>query len=435
MPPKKQAPTDESSAPSSKRARKPAAPPAAASADEEPTVRRSTRAKAPPERLEVGRTDHPIEKALSKLKVENLPRIDCPVYLGTVTFTLSGSLADQIKAKPGYVALAWGYSQVCVSRYVDDAEPQPFARSYCYYSTFGKKVPAEQVIQGQLKQSNSIGIVLSQSQVIYRLSNSIQRSEVEVTARLIPKKGEEPELELSIWLEPRAFGVTPRDGFVDSAKGNRYNYAGYLLSAIASHPTGEHVVQGEDLSYFSSVPSAYNSASAARPYIEKAGGSPVDLDHLFAAITPPDDMPEIAQPPHLRCAMLPFQRKAVRWMISKEIATGPDASKLHPLWTTFYTLPPQPTPLLLPEGFDATRIYANESCGAISMYRFPSPGENCLGASRPCLILLQGVNRAAAWLRRWALARRLRSSRLCCRTRAPRPTAAHLPIARAAARS
>ena len=371
MPPKKQPPTDEPSAPSSKRARKPAAPPAAA--DEEPAVRRSTRVKAPPERLEVGRTDHPVEKALNKLKVENLPRIDCPVYIGTATFTLSGSLADQIKSKPGYVALAWGYGQVCVSRYVDDDEPQPFARSYGYYSTLGGP-PTGQAIQTQLKQLNSIGLVLSQSQLLYRLSNSIQRSEVEVTAKLIPKKDAEPELELTIWLEPRAFTVTPRDGFVDGSKGNRYNYAGYLLSVLASHPTGEHVTRGEDLSYFASVPSACNNATAASPYVEKAGGSPIDLDHLFAAITPPNDMPEIAQPAQLRCAMLPFQRKAVKWMISKENPAGPDAAKLHPLWTTYYTLPPQPTPLQLPAGFDPTRIYANETCGAISMYRFPSPG-------------------------------------------------------------
>lgn len=102
-----------------------------------------------------------------------------------------------------------------------------------------------------------------------------------------------------------------------------------------------------------------NSSVFSREETNELG---LDLDGLLEYVRPAVDAPEEPAPPGLLPKLFPFQRKALYWMLQKELDTRQDgAHVLHPLW---WALKPTGT------GSLGRTIYLNEITGTLSLKRF-----------------------------------------------------------------
>ncbi len=150
------------------------------------------------------------------------------------------------------------------------------------------------------------------------------------------------------------------------------------------------------------MPCAFNEGTCPPPK-PKANhyNTSLTVDELFEAIAPPtvglfplsllrmQNAQESPTPAKLQCPLLPFQRKALHWMLDRENrlcirlsscfviapATLNAASQFcHPSWTTAFRLPKQPASLNLPPGLQGEFIYCHADSGCVSLYKFLSPG-------------------------------------------------------------
>ncbi|KAJ3337048.1 hypothetical protein HDU93_001723 [Gonapodya sp. JEL0774] len=75
----------------------------------------------------------------------------------------------------------------------------------------------------------------------------------------------------------------------------------------------------------------YRADLPVTKYSLEGGG----LDALLALLRPPLDAPQAQQPASLTVSMYPFQRRALWWMMERELNLLPDGDILHPLWIPY----------------------------------------------------------------------------------------------------
>jgi hypothetical protein len=168
---------------------------------------------------------------------------------------------------------------------------------------------------------------------------------------------------------------------------NKWNLKGitelgktYLVPRISIAP--------ETDSYYRTSPTYYNPLGDASVYTRKQTQDlELDLEGLLDYCRPPDDAPEAPSPPGIKATLLPFQKKALHWMIRKEtdLHQEPEGT-LHPLWLGVKL-----------EGFggDKRTMYLHEISGTPSMKRFVPPKTEPGG----CLAEEMGLGKTASELR------------------------------------
>lgn len=115
--------------------------------------------------------------------------------------------------------------------------------------------------------------------------------------------------------------------------------------------------------------------------------------NLFVTLMCIKDSPEAETPALLKSTLLPFQRKALHWMLQREnglhgwnrrirvnltqfIAAEQNKPRdvLHPFWCTAYRLPAPPKKRKLPPIFQDEILFCNVAARAPCLARFTAPG-------------------------------------------------------------
>lgn len=100
-------------------------------------------------------------------------------------------------------------------------------------------------------------------------------------------------------------------------------------------------------------------------------GGPDDISAFLDSIHPPH-VNECPDPPGLYCTLLPFQRRAVSWAVSREAGGNEhDLSELHPVFEErlFDSV----------DGEGAQRLYYNPTTGRLTDHRFPAAPDDIPG--------------------------------------------------------
>lgn len=193
---------------------------------------------------------------------------------------------------------------------------------------------------------------------------------IAVSSRAAVVSGQ-PVMDIAIDLWPAACSYDG-DAFVEVQSGAKQNQARIQMNPNekALNKIIEMLMQdgNEDAptrlpnTYYSETPCLFNRAEGRDGGYEEPAGDLRSLEHLYTAVRPmalQGELQEAATPEGMESRLLPFQRKALAWMLAREREVSED--EVHPQWVE----------MLLPGG---ETLYSHVVLpGLLSTRRFTAP--------------------------------------------------------------